>query len=88
LQITDFTQDANGHYWIATHGSGVLRYDGQNFTRPIPTDSLPGDFISSLFIDAENRLWIGSLSSLPHLSNRKSPGIEPFFEESNDDSLD
>lgn len=88
LKITDFTQDANGHYWLATHGSGVLCYDGKNFTRPIPTDSLPGDFISSLFIDAQNRLWIGSLTSLPHLSNRKSPGIEPFFEGSDNVSLD
>lgn len=70
LKISDFSQDSNGHYWIATYGSGVIRYDGQNFTQPIPTDSLPGDFISSLFIEAENRLWIGSISSLPHLSNR------------------
>lgn len=88
LKITDLTQDADGHYWIATHGGGVLRFDGQYFTRPIPLDSLPGDFISSLFIDAQNRLWIGSQSSLPHLSNRKSPGIEPFYDGSNNAPLD
>ncbi len=52
--------DRDGYLWIAT-GDGLARYDGVGYQvfRHIAGDpnSLPGNYIETLFVDTDNRLW-------------------------------
>lgn len=60
-EVNYIVQDKNGLMWFATW-SGVISYDGYNFTQYRPElgnpSSLPDKKIKLLFIDSKNRLWI------------------------------
>lgn len=62
-QILDIIQDQSGFIWIATD-KGLCRYDGINFIHYLPyetdTLSLPHSFVSSLSIDDQNNLYVGT----------------------------
>lgn len=59
-RINSLALDRDGYLWIAT-GDGLARYDGVGYQvfRHIAGDpnSLPGNYIEMLFVDADNRLW-------------------------------
>ncbi|HEY0335049.1 MAG TPA: ATP-binding protein [Stenotrophomonas sp.] len=61
--ITGIAQDRDGYLWLAT-GDGLARYDGTGFTvwrhDPDNPRSLPGNALQALYIDAEDRIWIGT----------------------------
>jgi signal transduction histidine kinase/CheY-like chemotaxis protein/ligand-binding sensor domain-containing protein/HPt (histidine-containing phosphotransfer) domain-containing protein len=59
-------QDGDGFIWIGTQ-RGLARWDGYQMrtfmfdaTKP---DSVPGDFIQSMHVDRQGRLWIGTAAS-------------------------
>ncbi len=59
-------QDGDGFIWIGTQ-RGLARWDGYQMrtfmfdaARP---DSVPGDFIQSLHVDRQGRLWVGTAAS-------------------------
>jgi signal transduction histidine kinase/CheY-like chemotaxis protein/ligand-binding sensor domain-containing protein len=59
-------QDGDGFIWIGTQ-SGLARWDGYR-VRSFRYDaadatSLPGDFIQTLHVDAQGRLWVGTATS-------------------------
>jgi ligand-binding sensor domain-containing protein/signal transduction histidine kinase len=64
-QANDIVMDADGFLWIATW-DGLNRYDGYDFNvfkpKPFDSTSISGNFITSLFVDSENRLWVGTAS--------------------------
>lgn len=68
VNVTDIAQDNSGGLWFGTHKNGIIYWDGKDYKR-LFTDKLPGDYISALFIDSKNRLWIGSISSLAQFNN-------------------
>lgn len=76
ITVTDIAQDYDENFWFATLGNGILRWNGNKFDKPIPEHKFPAKCISSIFVDSQNRLWIGAHSYLMHLNNPKSPLIE------------
>ena len=64
-RITAILEDHTGALWIATHGSGLLRYDRDHrrFIRyrndPADPDSLPQNEVDALFEDREGGIWVG-----------------------------
>jgi signal transduction histidine kinase/ligand-binding sensor domain-containing protein/DNA-binding response OmpR family regulator len=59
-------QDGDGFIWIGTQ-RGLARWDGYQmrtfmFDAAKP-ESVPGDFIQSLHVDRQNRLWVGTASA-------------------------
>ncbi|MGN0669588.1 MAG: two-component regulator propeller domain-containing protein, partial [Oscillospiraceae bacterium] len=59
-EANDIVQADDGFIYIGSY-SGLIRYDGVNFTR---FDSYTGiTSVVSLFIDSKNRLWVGTNDS-------------------------
>jgi signal transduction histidine kinase/ligand-binding sensor domain-containing protein/DNA-binding response OmpR family regulator/HPt (histidine-containing phosphotransfer) domain-containing protein len=59
-------QDADGYIWIGTQ-RGLARWDGYRMRsflhNTADPHSLPGDFIQSLHVDRQGRLWVGTASA-------------------------
>ncbi len=74
--IWAITSTPDGDTWFGGFGGGLHRMDGDGQIKrfmPIKNDanSLPGDTILSLALDAKNRLWIGTTKGLCYLSGNK-----------------
>ncbi len=71
--VTAICQDRAGFIWIGTSG-GLQRYDGTRFKNYLAdirdTAALQSDWISSIFEDSKNRLWIGNDHGAPYIFNR------------------
>ena len=66
--ITCIVQDNRSNLWLGTLGEGLLKFDGTNF-KVYKQDwtnskSLKSSFISVLYLDAENTLWVGTEEGL------------------------
>ena len=67
-EFTDFravraiTQDAKNRYWIATEGAGIFVYDPveQKMIGLSVADGLSSENVSSLLLDDNNVMWIGT----------------------------
>ncbi len=61
-RINSLVLDRDGYLWIAT-GDGLARYDGVGYQvfRHLAGDpgSLPGNYVETVFVDSDNRLWFG-----------------------------
>ncbi len=61
--VMAIAQDRAGFLWFGTQG-GLARWDGYRFRQwqPDPRDagSVPDNFIQTLFVDARQRLWVGT----------------------------
>ncbi len=61
--VTAVAQDKEGFLWIGTQG-GLARYDGYRFLSFLPApnklDSLPEGSIETLYLDWQDRLWLGT----------------------------
>lgn len=61
--ISALAQDADGFIWIGTQ-KGLVRYDGYRYRRftanPDDPGSLTGDFVRSLWLAPDGRLWVGT----------------------------
>lgn len=59
--VLALARDSAGYLWLATH-DGLARYDGVGFRvwRHAPDDpqSLPGNYVAALHIDARDRVWV------------------------------
>ncbi|WP_188461902.1 two-component regulator propeller domain-containing protein [Marivirga lumbricoides] len=66
--ITSIIKDENEFIWIGTDGSGLYRYDGLNYiSYKYDYNSSKGinsDFVYSLFIDSDGKLWVGTKEGL------------------------
>lgn len=57
-KVYDLIQDEGGYIWLATP-SGLSRFDGENFKSFGIDFGLDETSVRSLFIDSQNRLWVG-----------------------------
>jgi len=55
-KVTSLLLDRQGHIWFGT-GSGVSRYDGQNWTIFTTKDGLVDNFVQKMLQDREGNLW-------------------------------
>ncbi len=55
--------DSTGYLWLATN-AGLSRYDGHTFKvyrhNPSDTNSIADNRVTSLHVDAQNRIWMGT----------------------------
>lgn len=64
--IWEITDDIDGNLWIATTGGGLNHFDisTEEFTAfthdPHHSGSIVHDYISTLFRDSKNRIWVGT----------------------------
>src|SRR6187399_1807099 len=65
--ISDMEQDKQGVIWFSTYDKGLQRYDGVNIRSytndPRNLNSIAAGPIFSLFIDADNVIWMAFISS-------------------------
>lgn len=59
-QINDIIQDRHGLIWIATM-SGVVTFDGKNFSVPENCPDLVNNPVKSIYQDSKGNLWFGSI---------------------------
>jgi ligand-binding sensor domain-containing protein len=55
--VNTIEEDSNGNIWLGTN-NGLLKYDGDALY-PM-TYNLPSSEVSVLFLDSQNRLWVGT----------------------------
>lgn len=73
--IKTILQDKQGYLWIGTQ-TGLQRYDGKRFTTYLADVrdpmALQSDWISAIFEDSKQRLWIGTSVSGAAILNRNT----------------
>ena len=52
--------DGRDRKWFGTWGAGVARFDGTSWTNYTRKDGLGGDYIFSLILDRDGRVWAGT----------------------------
>src|SRR5690349_20777478 len=57
-QISSIVEDDNGYLWMATHGGGLTRFDGQEFKVYTTLDGLLSNIVLNITIDKKKNLWI------------------------------
>lgn len=62
--VRAIAQDAKGQMWFGTDGEGLVRYDGHAFTFFTEKEGLPSNFVRTIDVDAEGKLWITSRDGL------------------------
>jgi ligand-binding sensor domain-containing protein/signal transduction histidine kinase len=65
--VSAFAEDAAGDVWIGTVGMGVLRWHAGNIERFDRRDGLSRDQVTSLLVDREGSIWIGTRGGLDRL---------------------
>ncbi len=56
-------EDSEGALWFGTHGGGICRFDGAEFTTFTEVDGLAGDAVHALVGDQHGHLWVGTHNS-------------------------
>ncbi|MBA4318763.1 MAG: hypothetical protein C0412_10220 [Flavobacterium sp.] len=66
--VSSIVEDKDGRLWIGCTDGGLLSYFEGSFTYYFIKDQLKDDRISSMCLDHENNLWIGTPSNLSFIS--------------------
>jgi signal transduction histidine kinase/ligand-binding sensor domain-containing protein len=83
FSVRPILQDRRGFMWLGTHGGGLNKYDGYQFTvyRHDPDDpnTLSHDVVHALCEDQDGALWVGTESGLDRLARRHGQTTPTFF---------
>jgi signal transduction histidine kinase/ligand-binding sensor domain-containing protein len=60
--------DRDGPLWIGTLGGGLLRFQQGTFTRYLPGDGLPSEYVSQILEDDRGNLWLGTRAGIARVS--------------------
>ncbi|MEO1253885.1 MAG: two-component regulator propeller domain-containing protein, partial [Bacteroidota bacterium] len=88
--VRDMELDENGDIWIATEGSGVLKYDYSADTflvyrhDPLNDNSIAANAISTLLLDRES-LWVGIKSKGINRINLKDEMVDRYWSNLDDE---
>lgn len=89
--ISDFERDHTGEFWLATQGSGVLRFDPAKVTGPAIRQYtqytardgyLRDDYTMAIREDADGNIWIGMWNSGVAVFHRKTGRFFTFTDAS------
>ena len=58
--------DRRGRVWIGTEEQGLAHFDGAAWTTYSRQNGLPDDHVTSLALDPQGNLWVGTLAGLAH----------------------
>ena len=74
IKINCMEKDEDENLWIGTHGDGLLVFNASSrrFIRHYGSDTICYDWISSLFIDKDQRIWIGTYKGFSIIDPAKS----------------
>jgi len=86
-------EDASGNIWLGTD-NGLIRWNGTTYSYITRLDGLPGNKISTLYKDRQDRLWVGTrggktvswfdsagLHQLPLLNGKDSCLVNEIFQD-------
>jgi signal transduction histidine kinase/ligand-binding sensor domain-containing protein len=65
--VAAFAEDAAGDIWLGTVGMGVLRWHAGRLERFDRRDGLSRDQVTSLLVDREGSVWVGTRGGLDRL---------------------
>jgi signal transduction histidine kinase/ligand-binding sensor domain-containing protein len=78
-----WSEDREGRVWFGFRGNGgLMRFDGQQFTRLTTADGLPGPNVEKIFQDREGTMWaptdggLARLTATPLTSYSTRDGLE------------
>ncbi len=57
-QVNIVLEDKHGYLWIGTHGGGLARFDGREFTVYTTLNGLLSNIVTYLKLDEKENLWI------------------------------
>jgi signal transduction histidine kinase/ligand-binding sensor domain-containing protein len=60
--------DREGPLWVGTLGGGLLRFQQGAFTRYLPRDGLPSEYVSQILEDDLGHLWLGTRAGIARVS--------------------
>ncbi|MCF8243400.1 MAG: hypothetical protein K9J16_18645, partial [Melioribacteraceae bacterium] len=63
-QTTDLLQLDNGYLVVGTYGEGLNFFNGSKFTEFDKEDGLSDDYVYSLLLDDDGKVWIGTSNGL------------------------
>lgn len=58
ILVRAVAEDGDGNLWLGIQGEGIVMYDGKNFNKVIPADSLPGDRIHRIHYSKEREMLL------------------------------
>ena len=62
--VGGITQDPKGYMWVASTGSGLFRYDGDQMTNykndPANPKSLANNWVECIYADSAGIIWLGT----------------------------
>lgn len=75
-------EDNDGFLWFSTMFDGLARFDGTNVKNiRSAKDKISNNFVSQLFIDSRNDIWIGTNNGLNRY-NKQTETIKQFYRDS------
>ncbi|TQV84885.1 hybrid sensor histidine kinase/response regulator [Aliikangiella coralliicola] len=90
VTILDMVQDGKGFIWFATQ-EGLNRYDGYEFKvfkfSQVNPHSLSDNFIKKLYIDSQERLWVGTRNGLNLFNYKTHQFVRLYHEPTNLNSI-
>jgi ligand-binding sensor domain-containing protein/serine phosphatase RsbU (regulator of sigma subunit) len=68
--------DREGSMWFGTSGSGVSRLSREAFFNLSSSDSLPRDYVSAVYMDSKNEMWVAMQDAgVIKLNDRYRPAL-------------
>ena len=58
--IREIMEDSRGYLWLATLGSGIMRFDGKHLIQLTEEDGLIHNSINNILEDSDGNIWFGS----------------------------
>ncbi|MDH3246106.1 MAG: hypothetical protein OEM26_15905, partial [Saprospiraceae bacterium] len=65
--IADITETQDGVIWIASNGSGVLRYEGRQLSIVSTENGLLSNLVNHMVVDREDNLWLAQSGGVSKL---------------------
>ena len=79
-QVWCALSDSRGFLWFGTQGGGLSRFDGLKFETFTTANSLPSNFILSLYQDRDYCIWVGTNKGLCYYNGHQFKTINGLEE--------